>query len=53
MKAENFARVFYPGGHGPIWDLVESSDSIALTESFSKAGKFIAFVCHAPVYSTL
>src|SRR6202167_5482164 len=34
MKAENFDTVFYVGGHGPMWDLAESKDSIALLESF-------------------
>lgn len=47
-KAEDFDTVFYPGGHGPMWDLAESSDSIALIESFYNSGKFVAFVCHAP-----
>lgn len=48
MRAEDFDTVFYPGGHGPMWDLAESSDSIALLESFYNSGKFIALVCHAP-----
>lgn len=48
MKAENFDTVFYPGGHGPMWDLAESSDSIKLLESFYNAGKPIALVCHSP-----
>jgi putative intracellular protease/amidase len=48
MRAEDFDTVFYPGGHGPMWDLAESPDSIALIESFYNAGKYIAFVCHAP-----
>lgn len=48
MRAEDFDAVFYSGGHGPMWDLAESSDSIKLIESFYKSGKFIAFVCHAP-----
>lgn len=48
MRAEDFDTVFYPGGHGPMWDLAESSDSIALIESFYNSGKYIAFVCHAP-----
>jgi putative intracellular protease/amidase len=48
MKAEEFDTVFYPGGHGPMWDLAEDADSIALIESFYNAGKFVAFVCHAP-----
>jgi len=48
VKAEDFDAVFYPGGHGPLWDLAESKDSIALIESFERAGKPIGFVCHAP-----
>ncbi len=48
MRAEDFDTVFYSGGHGPMWDLAESPDSIALLEAFYNAGKFIALVCHAP-----
>ncbi len=48
MRAEDFDTVFYPGGHGPMWDLAESPDSIALLESFYNSGKYIALVCHAP-----
>lgn len=48
MRPEDFDAVFYPGGHGPMWDLAESPDSIALIESFYNSGKYIAFVCHAP-----
>jgi putative intracellular protease/amidase len=48
VKAEDFDAVFYPGGHGPLWDLAESAASIALIESFYNAGKPVAFVCHAP-----
>lgn len=48
MRAEDFDTVFYPGGHGPMWDLAESPVSIALLESFYNSGKFIALVCHAP-----
>lgn len=40
--------IFYPGGHGPLWDLAEDAQSIALIESFQNAGKPTAFVCHAP-----
>jgi len=40
--------VFYPGGHGPMWDLAEDAHSIKLIESFIAAGKTIALVCHAP-----
>jgi putative intracellular protease/amidase len=48
MKAEDFDAVFYPGGHGPLWDLHNDSDSIALIEEFIVAGKPVATVCHAP-----
>ncbi|HXA79064.1 MAG TPA: type 1 glutamine amidotransferase domain-containing protein [Candidatus Acidoferrales bacterium] len=48
MKAEGFDTVFYPGGHGPMWDLAESPVSIALLESFYNSGKPIALVCHSP-----
>jgi putative intracellular protease/amidase len=48
MKAEDFDTVFYVGGHGPMWDLAESADSIALLESFYNSGKPIALVCHSP-----
>jgi putative intracellular protease/amidase len=48
MKSADFDTVFYVGGHGPMWDLAESSDSIALLESFYNSGKPIALVCHSP-----
>jgi putative intracellular protease/amidase len=48
VKAEEFDAVFYPGGHGPLWDLAEDETSIALIESFNKQKKPMAFVCHAP-----
>lgn len=44
----DFDAVFYPGGHGPLWDLAEDRHSIALIESFIGAGKHVALVCHAP-----
>lgn len=44
----DFDTVFYPGGHGPMWDLAEDKDSAALIESFLAASKPIALVCHAP-----
>jgi len=47
-KASDFDAVFYPGGHGPLWDLAEDKASIALIEAMSSAGKPIAAVCHAP-----
>jgi putative intracellular protease/amidase len=48
VKQEDYDTVFYPGGHGPMWDLAEDPDSIALIESFLAAGKPVALVCHAP-----
>lgn len=44
----DFDTVFYPGGHGPLWDLAEDPASIALIESFIEANKPVALVCHAP-----
>jgi putative intracellular protease/amidase len=48
MKSENFDSIFYVGGHGPMWDLVDNPDSIALIESFYNSGKPVAAVCHSP-----
>jgi putative intracellular protease/amidase len=48
MRAENFDTIFYVGGHGPMWDLVDNIDSIALIESFYNSGKPVAAVCHSP-----
>jgi putative intracellular protease/amidase len=48
VKAADFDTVFYPGGHGPMWDLVEDPNSIALIEDFYNSGKPVAAVCHAP-----
>lgn len=48
VRQEDFDTVFYPGGHGPLWDLAEDGASIGLIESFAAAGKPVAFVCHAP-----
>ncbi|HUO25821.1 MAG TPA: type 1 glutamine amidotransferase domain-containing protein [Candidatus Aquilonibacter sp.] len=48
VKAEDYDTVFYPGGHGPMWDLAESPLSIRLLETFYSAGKPIALVCHSP-----
>ena len=48
VKAEDYDAVFYPGGHGPLWDLTDNTDSIALIENFLAANKPIAAVCHAP-----
>ena len=43
-----FDAVFYPGGHGPLWDLANDKHSISLIEQTLKAGKPVALVCHAP-----
>ncbi|QFT83855.1 General stress protein 18 [Halomonas sp. THAF12] len=48
VNEADFDAVFYPGGHGPLWDLAESRTSIELIEAFERAGKPISFVCHAP-----
>jgi putative intracellular protease/amidase len=48
VKQEDYDTVFYPGGHGPMWDLAEDANSIKLIESFLAAGKTFALVCHAP-----
>lgn len=48
VKADDFDTVFYPGGHGPMWDLAENRESVALIEAFLAAKKPIALVCHAP-----
>ena len=44
----DFDTVFYPGGHGPLWDLAEDRHSVALIEAFIAANKPVALVCHAP-----
>jgi len=48
IDQKDFDTVFYPGGHGPLWDLAEDPNSIKLIESFIAAGKPLALVCHAP-----
>ncbi|WP_439894427.1 type 1 glutamine amidotransferase domain-containing protein (plasmid) [Ralstonia sp. 25C] len=48
VNEADFDTVFYPGGHGPLWDLAEDKHSIALIESFLAANKPVALVCHAP-----
>lgn len=48
MHAETFDSIFYPGGHGPLWDLVDNPASISLIESFYHSGKPVAAVCHGP-----
>ncbi len=48
LKALDFDALFYPGGHGPLWDLTENQQSIALIEAMLLQGKPVAAVCHAP-----
>lgn len=48
VDASEFDGVFYPGGHGPLWDLANDLNSIALIEEFNRQIKPMAFVCHAP-----
>jgi putative intracellular protease/amidase len=47
VKQEDYDSVFYPGGHGPMWDLAEDRNSVKLLESFLAAGKTFAVVCHS------
>jgi len=48
VSGDDFDAVFYPGGHGPLWDLAEDKNSIRLIEATIAAGKPVAAVCHAP-----
>ena len=48
VSADDFDAVFYPGGHGPMWDMPDNKISIALIEAFVKADKPVGAVCHAP-----
>jgi len=48
VQASDFDAVFYPGGHGPLWDLAEDARSVALIETMLAAGKPVSAVCHAP-----
>ena len=48
LSADGFDAIFYPGGHGPLWDLVSDQDSIRLIKSFWVQGKPVSAVCHAP-----
>lgn len=48
VDQKDFDTVYYPGGHGPLWDLAEDPRSVGLIEAFIAAGKTIALVCHAP-----
>lgn len=49
LSADDFDAVFYPGGHGPLWDLVDDAASIRLIEDFWAARKPVSAVCHAPI----
>jgi len=48
VKPSEYDALFYPGGHGPLWDLAEDRDSISLIETMYAAGNPVAAVCHAP-----
>ncbi|MDX2418983.1 MAG: type 1 glutamine amidotransferase domain-containing protein [Xanthomonadales bacterium] len=48
VSPDDFDAVFYPGGHGPLWDLTDDRNSISLIETMYAAGKTVAAVCHAP-----
>ena len=48
VSADGFDAIFFPGGHGPLWDLAENSDSRALIETFAASDRPIGAVCHAP-----
>lgn len=52
VSASDFDAVFYPGGHGPMWDLPDNPESIALVEAFVRDGKPVAAVCHGPAALT-
>ena len=49
VDSSNFDAVFYPGGHGPLWDLIDNKQSIKLIEAFWTQGKPVSAVCHAPI----
>lgn len=48
ISADEFDAIFYPGGHGPMWDLTNDQASIDLIQAFSRQGKVVSAVCHAP-----
>jgi putative intracellular protease/amidase len=49
VNADDYDAIFYPGGHGPLWDLVDNPHSIQLIEAFWAQGKPVSAVCHAPI----
>jgi len=49
VRVDDYDAIFYPGGHGPMWDMPDNPTSIALIEAFVKADKTVGAVCHAPV----
>lgn len=49
VSESDFDMIFYPGGHGPMWDLPDDQNSIRLIESFYNNGKIVSLMCHAPV----
>src|SRR6056297_1527733 len=52
VDAKDFDAVFYPGGHGPLWDLANDHDSIDLVREFIESGRPVGAVCHAPAALT-
>jgi putative intracellular protease/amidase len=48
VNAADYDAIFYPGGHGPLWDLTNDTTSIGLIETFFSSGKPVGAVCHAP-----
>ncbi|SFB17198.1 Putative intracellular protease/amidase [Poseidonocella pacifica] len=48
VSAEGYDAIFFPGGHGPLWDLAEDKDSTALIEAFAASDRPVGAVCHAP-----
>ena len=48
VSADGFDAIFYPGGHGPLWDLAEDGDSKSLIEAFAASDRPVGAVCHAP-----
>jgi len=48
VRAQDYDAIFYPGGHGPLWDLAHDKHSLGLIEEMSKANKIVAAVCHGP-----